>query len=110
MDQKTTVYQLKEKVRKFCDERDWDRHHNAKDLAIGIITEAGELLEIFRFWSREKVEKMFEDKKKKEEITGELIDVLWFVLRLSQKYNIDLSEGLEKSIKKNTKRFPVEKR
>ena len=53
MDDKTTINDLKERIRLFCEERDWDRYHNAKDLAIGIITEAAELLEHFRFKSNE---------------------------------------------------------
>ncbi len=36
-------------MRGFCKERDWDRCHNSKDLAIRIATEASELLDIFRF-------------------------------------------------------------
>jgi hypothetical protein len=42
MDDKTTIQELKDKVRKFCEDRDWDKYHNPKDLAIGIITEASE--------------------------------------------------------------------
>ena len=40
MDSSTTIQELKEKTRKFCDERDWAKYHNPKDLAIGVITEA----------------------------------------------------------------------
>lgn len=47
MDKKTNVQELKEMIKQFCEERDWDQYHNAKDLAIGIITEAAELLEHF---------------------------------------------------------------
>jgi hypothetical protein len=35
-------------VAAFCQARDWDQFHNAKDLAIGIVTEAGEQLGLFR--------------------------------------------------------------
>ncbi len=52
-DDAVTVSQLKESVRAFCEERDWDRYHNPKDLAIGMVTEASELLDIFRFKSPE---------------------------------------------------------
>ena len=53
MDDKTNISQLKEKIKKFCQDRDWDQFHNPKDLAIGIITEAAELLDHFR-WKSEK--------------------------------------------------------
>ena len=45
-DKKTNIQELKEKVKKFSEDRDWDQFHNAKDLAIGIITESSELLSI----------------------------------------------------------------
>jgi hypothetical protein len=48
LDKKTTLADLKLLVKKFCTARDWDQFHGAKDLAIGAITEAAELLEHFR--------------------------------------------------------------
>jgi len=45
MDNKTNINELKEKIKRFCEERDWDQYHNAKELAIGIVTEASELLQ-----------------------------------------------------------------
>ncbi len=47
MDTKTNFQDIKERIKKFCEERDWDQYHNAKDLAIGIITECSELLKHF---------------------------------------------------------------
>ena len=31
-DSEATVSQMKDLVRDFCEERDWDRYHNPKDL------------------------------------------------------------------------------
>ncbi|RMF05555.1 nucleotide pyrophosphohydrolase [Candidatus Woesearchaeota archaeon] len=108
MDEDTKVGDLKSQVRRFCDARDWDRYHSAKDLAIGIITESSEILEHFRFKSPEEIEGMFGNPKKREEIEDEIADVLFFVLRLAQKYNIDLSRALKRKIEKNEKKYPVE--
>ncbi|MDD2337468.1 MAG: nucleotide pyrophosphohydrolase [Geobacteraceae bacterium] len=76
-----TILELTDKVREFCEARDWDQHHGPKDLAIGVITEASELLEHFRFLSEEQALELFEDKKSKEDIEDELADVLFFLLR-----------------------------
>ena len=108
MDNSTTIDDLKKKVRKFCEDRDWDQFHNAKDLAIGIITESSELLEHFRFKTNEEVEQFFKNPKKKNEISEELADIVFFVLRLAQRYNIDVSSALEKKIIKNGKNYPLE--
>ena len=43
-----SLLDIRARLRAFAAERDWDQFHNPKDLAIGISTEAGELLEIFQ--------------------------------------------------------------
>ena len=107
MDNKTTIQELKEKVKKFCEDRDWDKYHNPKDLAIGIITEASELLEHFRFKSEEDIKQIL--KSKKQEVSEELADVLYFVLRLAQKHDIDLASELDKKLRKNELKYPIGK-
>ena len=109
VDNKTTVSQLKDKVKKFCEDRDWNKYHNAKDLAIGIITESSELLEYFRFKSEKEIEEIFNSPEKKEKISEEVVDILYFLLRLAQKYNIDLATSLDKKMDKNKKKYPINK-
>jgi len=108
MDSKTNLQELKEIVKKFADERDWN-NNNAKDLAIGVITEASELLEHFRFKDEEEVQEMLKDAEKRREISEEMADVLYFVLRLAQKYDIDLVTEFKKKMEKNAKKYPIEK-
>lgn len=107
MDDKTTIHELKRKVQKFCDDRKWDCYHNAKDLAIGIITEASELLVQFRFKSEREVERLFKSPKTRTAICEELADILHTVLRFSQKYGIDLTTEMERKMKKNGVKYPV---
>lgn len=57
-DSDTTVSELQDIIREFCDERGWDQFHNSKDLAIGMVTEASELLELFRFKSDVQIAEM----------------------------------------------------
>ena len=109
VDDKTTIQELKDKVKKFCEDRDWDQYHNAKDLAIGIITESSELLENFRFKSEKQIEDLFNSPEKKEKISEEMVDALYFLLRLAQKYDIDLSTSLVKKMGKNEKKYPIDK-
>ncbi len=109
MDQKTTLQELKEKVQKFCEERNWDQFHSPKELAIGMSIEASELLEHFRFKSEKEIGELFQQKEKKEKIDEEIIDILFYLLRFSQKYNISLTEAFSKKMKKNEEKYPVEK-
>jgi NTP pyrophosphatase (non-canonical NTP hydrolase) len=107
-DSTMTIAALKEQVKLFCEARDWDQYHNAKDLAIGVSTEAGELLDLFRFKSLDEVEAMFRDAGEREAIEDEASDVLLFLLRLAQRYEIDMSSAFKKKMKKNERKYPVE--
>jgi len=59
-DTNTTVDELKLKVKMFCDERDWGKYHNLKELTIGLVTESAELLQLFRFKSETDMSKMLQ--------------------------------------------------
>ena len=107
MDEHATIQELKEKVQKFCEDRDWDQFHSPKELAIGVITESAELLEHFRFKSDEEIKEILSSKR--SEIGEELADIMFFILRFSQMYNFNLSEEINNKIKKNAIRLPVEK-
>ena len=109
MESQNEIAQLQQRIKQFCEERDWDQYHNPKELAIGIITEASELLELFRFQSEQEIESMFMRPDKKTAICEEIADVFYFVLRLAQKYNIDLSAELGKKLAKNEQKYPVAK-
>ena len=108
-DEEASLAELKARVKQFCEDRDWDQYHGAKDLAIGIITESSELLEHFRFKSEKEIEEMFVNAGKKAEISEEMADVFYFLLRLAQKYDIDLASALEKKMEKNERKYPIEK-
>lgn len=109
MDQETTIQELKNKIQKFCEARDWDQFHNPKDLAIGISTEANELLDIFRFQSEDQMKTLFQDEMSREHIKEEIADTLFFVIRFAQMNGLDLSQCLQEKIKKNNQKYPVEK-
>jgi NTP pyrophosphatase (non-canonical NTP hydrolase) len=108
-DELVRVDELKRMVRNFSEERDWGQFHNAKDLAIGIVTEASELLEIFRFKSEKEVEELFKISASAQKIGDELADVFYFAFRLAQKYDIDISNSLEKKITRNARKYPIAK-
>ena len=107
-DKEVTLEELKNKVKEFCEKRDWDQFHNPKELAIGISTEANELLQIFRFKSEEDMKKVMSSDKRVE-VEEELADCLYFVLRFAQMNNIDLSSAVSNKIEKNDKKYPAEK-
>jgi NTP pyrophosphatase (non-canonical NTP hydrolase) len=105
-DRETTLATVQEWVRVFCAERGWDPYHGPKDLAIGLVTEASELLEIFRFVPEKELPGLIESPDKREQIADELADSLYFILRFAQLYNFDLSQALAKKLIKNEIKYP----
>lgn len=100
---------LKARVQSFCAEREWDPFHGPKDLAIGVATEASELLEIFRFQSQEQCAELLRNAQAREAIGDELADVFFFLLRFSARFDFDLGSCLERKIEKNARKYPADK-
>lgn len=96
-------------VQKFCEDRDWDKFHNQKELAIGISTESAELLQMFRFKDEAQMKTMMSDDKYLNKIKEEVADVLFFVLRFAQMNDIDLEVALLDKLEKNGKKYPIDK-
>lgn len=102
------IAELKKLVQIFCEDRDWDQFHNPKELSIAISTEANELLQMFRFKTEKQMNDMLENDNKRIKIEEEISDVLYFILRFAQLYNIDLSSALNSKIEKNNINYPIE--
>lgn len=107
-DRATDLEELKTLVQQFCEDRDWDQFHDPKELAIGLSTEAAELLEHFRFQSPEQIRQKLHNPNSREAISDELADTLFFILRFAQMENIDLSKALHQKLEKSAKKYPVE--
>ena len=86
---------------KFRDERDWEQFHNAKDLALAINVESGELLELFLWKTANEADV--------DKIREELADVFAYAFMLAEKYNFDVKKIVLDKIKKNAKKYPIDK-
>jgi NTP pyrophosphatase (non-canonical NTP hydrolase) len=106
-DAEVNLDQVKGWVREFCEQRAWDPYHGPKDLAIGLVTEASELLEIFRFVPERELEAKIRDERTRAAVADELADTLYFILRFAQLYGFDLSRCLRDKLVKNAKKYPV---
>ena len=98
---------LIDKIVRFRDKRDWKQFHNPKDSAIALLSEATEVLDLFKWQNHKEIETYIKEKKK--EISDELSDVLYWVLLISYDLKIDLIKSFEEKMKKNEKKYPVKK-
>jgi NTP pyrophosphatase (non-canonical NTP hydrolase) len=101
------IEELTNRIIGFRNARDWEQFHNPKDCAISLCLEAAEVLEHFQWKNREEMVEYL--KTDRERVGEELADVLYWVLLMSHDFKIDILDALEKKIKKNEDKYPVEK-
>ena len=107
-DSSTTVSQLKQQVREFVSERDWDQFHFPKDLAIGLVIESSEVLEHFRFRSNGEIEHRLADESFRRDLRHELADVLYFTLLMCANLGMDASQILDEKLALSRQRYPID--
>jgi NTP pyrophosphatase (non-canonical NTP hydrolase) len=104
MDGSEKYQNLVTRIKKFCEDRDWSQFHDPKNLAISLNLEASEVLELYQ-WTKDNQLKP----ERAEKISEELADVFYWVIMLSNHYNIDLIEALNKKMDQNETKYPIEK-
>lgn len=95
------IKEITEILLKFRDERDWAQFHTAKDLALALNIEAGELLEAFLWKSSEQADI--------GKVKEELADVFAFAFLLAEKYDWDVKQIVLEKMEQNVLKYPVEK-
>lgn len=91
----------------FAQERDWDKFHSPKNLSMALSGEAGELVEVFQWLTEEESKSLSSKQKKRAE--EEMADVFLYLLRLSDKLDIDLLDAASRKIEVNRTKYPVER-
>jgi NTP pyrophosphatase (non-canonical NTP hydrolase) len=94
-------------LRKFARDRDWEQFHNPKSLSMAIASEAGELLELFQWLSDVDSHRIMQDSKKADAVREEIADVLIYLIRLADRLQIDLEDAVIRKIELNARRYPV---
>ena len=88
-------------ILRFRDDRDWKQFHNAKDLALAIAIEAGELNELF-LWKTA-------NEANREKLKKELADVLIYALLLAHTEGLDVVSIIREKLEENSRKYPVDK-
>jgi len=98
---------LNDRLLAFARERDWEQFHSPKNLSMALAGEAGELLEHFQWLSEEASARL--DAEKHDEVALELADILIYLIRLSERLDIDLVDAAYRKIAINQARYPKER-
>jgi NTP pyrophosphatase (non-canonical NTP hydrolase) len=98
---------LNKRLLAFARERDWEQFHSPKNLAMALAGECGELLEHFQWLSEAQSASLAPDKK--QEVAHEMADILIYLVRLSERMDVDLLGAVEDKIAINERRYPAHK-
>ena len=75
---------LRRKLRSFAKDRDWGKFHSAKNLTMALVSEVGELSELFQ-WRSESDDPQDWSDEDRENLGRELSDVLCCIIRIAGK-------------------------
>jgi dCTP diphosphatase len=106
-DATTTVESLKNAVKKFVEDREWQQFHSPKNLSMALASEAAEVMDLF-LWC-ESVASYEELEKRRQEVEDEIADVTILVLAFCVRHNIDLSAAIAHKQIEAARKYPVEK-
>jgi dCTP diphosphatase len=108
-DRQTTVQELRERVARFVEQREWKPFHDPKNLSMAIATEAAELMEHFRWLTNEQARAVAESAETMQQVREELADVLCFTLSFANAMEIDLTSALREKMAKNERKYPADR-
>lgn len=94
------------RLRAFALDRDWDRFHSPKNLAMALTGEAGELAAEFQWLTEAESQSL--DPECMARVQQEAADVLLYLVRLADKLQFDLVDAAHRKIDLNAERYPVD--
>ena len=103
----TELTDIRDELRRFAMERDWDQFHSPKNLASALAVEGAELLEPFQWLTEEQSRNLSAEQVKA--VRKELADVFIYLIRLADKLDVDLVAAAYDKIAENATKYPVEK-
>ena len=105
-DATTTIAQLRDQVKTFVDERDWQQFHSSKNLSMALAIEAAELMEHFQWISADESRNLDQDKR--VAVGEELADVFCYTLAIANELDIDLAQTFERKMGLNKAKYPAD--
>ncbi len=102
-----SIAELTAQIQDFVNAREWRKYHNAKDLAVAISAEAGELMQHFVWQQEDQIEERL--LKRREEIASEIADVGILLFEFADNLGFKLGDIMSAKIANNDIRYPVEK-
>src|SRR3954467_12036925 len=103
----STTAELTAQTRAFADDRDWQRFHTPKNLAMALAGEVGELLAELQWLTPEESAAVMADAEHGARVRAELGDVMIYLTRLADVLGIDLVDAALDKLADAARRYPV---
>lgn len=104
---KDSIDNLRLLVNNTCKERNWNQFHSPKNIAIRLTLESAELLEIYNWKNDDQSYSLNIDELNK--VKSEIGDILFNLINLCEKHNIDLLESCNLKIKDICNKYNIDK-
>lgn len=101
------IHALQKRLRDFAAARGWEKLHTPKNLAMALMVEAGELLELFQWLTTAESHTLTQSSADKERVGDEIADVLLYVLQLADHTGVNVEEAVERRLRKNAEKHPT---
>ena len=101
------IHDLTAQLREFARQRDWEKFHTPKNLAMALMIEAAEVAEHFQWTDAADSSPLPIDKR--NAVALELGDTFIYLLRLADRLDIDLLDAARTKMAINAGRYPVDK-
>lgn len=98
---------LMRRIKRFARERDWEQFHTPKNLAMALSVEASEIVELFQWLTEAESRNLSEGKVR--DLADELADTYIYLLKLADRFGIDLTQAAMAKLKKNALKYPISK-
>ena len=105
-DENLTITFFKDEVKKFVNNRNWNKYHTPKNLVQAINCEAGELSQLLLFKEYTK-EEIWNNKTLFTNINEEIADVFIYIISLINNLELDLSQSFMAKMEKNKKKYSI---
>jgi len=106
MPNRSDLLMLRDKLRAFAEARDWNQFHSPKNLSMALMVEVAELMEHFQWLTEAQSGDLAAEKK--AVVAEELADILLYLVRLSDKLEVNLLEAALHKLEKNAVKYPAE--
>lgn len=100
------MYDLMHDLRAFAAERDWEKFHSPKNLAMALSVEAAEIVEHFQWLTQEESASLPPEKLK--EVGDEIGDVLIYLMRLADTLDLDPLVAARDKLEQNRQKYPAD--